>query len=302
MKIKVSKGKPKDTAIPIPASKSLSHRALISAALADGTSRILHPVDNEDTKATLRCLEALGAVIEKDGEDLIIHGTAGKISYDGRIIDCSESGSTLRFMIPLFGLLDEEVKFTGHGRLMKRPQSVYEELFRERGLLFEQADDILKIKGPLTGGSYTVHGNVSSQFISGLLFAMPLMKEDSTLTVIPPYESRSYVDLTLSALKQAEVDVDVQDMTYAVKGDQTYRPFAGAIEGDASQAAFFIALAMMRNMPLTVANMNHDSLQGDSVMLKLAEQFGAQVTAVQRSRPSKRIFPTVRISDRCCLP
>lgn len=288
MKITIRKGTPRDTVIRIPASKSLTHRALITAALAAGTSRIAAPGNNEDIRATLRCLEALGARAEREGQDLIIHGTGGRISYDGRIIDCGESGSTLRFMIPVFCLQDKEVGFSGRGRLMSRPQTVYEDLFRQRGLLFEKRDGILCVRGPLSGGEYSLSGAVSSQFISGLLFALPLLPEDSTIRIEPPYESRSYVQLTLSVLQQAGISITEDGMCCRIRGGQSYHSADTRIEGDASQAAFFIALAMMRRVPLEIANMNHESRQGDAVMLKIAEQFGAEI---RETEDGYRIIP-----------
>ncbi len=277
MKITVSKGNPRDTEISIPASKSLTHRSLITAALAEGTSRITAPVENQDTEATLRCISGLGAVWERDGKDLIIHGTGGRIGSPETLLDCGESGSTLRFMIPLFAMGENMVSFSGHGRLMERPQTVYEEIFREKGLRFEREAGILKVKGPLPAGTYRIRGDISSQFISGLLFALPLADGDSVIEIEPPYESRSYVDLTLSALADAGIEIAEDGLRYAVKGSQPYRPVSSRIEGDASQAAFFIALAMLRQVPLNITNLNHHSRQGDAVMLKLAEQFGAEV-------------------------
>lgn len=280
MNITVSRGNPKDTEISIPASKSLTHRALITAALAEGTSRITAPVENQDTEATLRCLGALGAVWERDGKDLIIHGSGGCFGSAGTLLDCGESGSTLRFMIPIFAMTPEEYHFSGHGRLMSRPQTVYEETFREQGLMFERQDGILKVRGPLSAGSYRIRGDISSQFISGLLFALPLAEGDSVIEIIPPYESESYVDLTLSALADAGIEIEREHLKYHVRGSQKYRPLDTRIEGDASQAAFFIALSMMRQVPLNIVNLNHHSRQGDAVMLKLAEQFGAEVKEI----------------------
>lgn len=279
MKITVSKGNPEDTEISIPASKSLTHRALITASLAEGTSRIIAPAENQDTDATLRCIKALGAIWERDGKDLIIHGS-GRSGSRETLLDCGESGSTLRFMIPIFALTSEEYRFSGHGRLMSRPQTVYEDIFSKQGLLFERQEGILKIRGPLSAGSYRIRGDISSQFISGLLFALPLAEGNSTIEIIPPYESESYVDLTLSALADAGIEIGQEHLKYTVRGSQKYRPLDARIEGDASQAAFFIALSMMRQVPLNIVNLNHHSRQGDAVMLKLAEQFGAEVKEI----------------------
>lgn len=281
MKTVISKGTPVHTAVSIPASKSLSHRALITAALASGTSRIIAAADNNDIQATLRCIKAFGASAETDGEDLLVKGTGGRIRYDGSLIDCGESGSTLRFMIPLFSLCSQEVRFTGSGRLMERPQDVYRDLFLSRSLRFEKEKDILHVQGPLRPGVFDVRGDISSQFISGLLFALPLLDGDSLIRIRPPYESRSYVSLTLSALQNAGIEVREEDMRYVVRGGQSYRPFSSMVEGDASQAAFFIALAMLRKVPLDILNLNHDSRQGDMAMLDIARQSGAEIEEIK---------------------
>ncbi|MBQ3460392.1 MAG: 3-phosphoshikimate 1-carboxyvinyltransferase [Solobacterium sp.] len=276
MEITVSRGMPADTVIHVPSSKSLSHRVLIAAALAEGTSRISRLADNEDIAATRRCIEAFGAKIRTDGNDLIVEGTGGRIRYDGRLIDCAESGSTLRFLIPIAAVTDQEVRFTGHGRLLQRPQTVYEEIFREQGCLFMMNDEQLKVRGPLQSGEYEIAGNISSQFITGLLYALPMLEGDSLIRVMEPFESRSYVNLTLSALKQAGIRIAAEGSLYRIDGGQKYQPFTARVEADASAAAFFIALAMLRKVPLTIAGLNPASAQGDLVMVKIAERLGAE--------------------------
>ncbi len=276
MEITVSRGTPADTVIRVPSSKSLSHRALIAAALASGTSRITQLADNEDIAATRRCIEAFGARTEKDGEELIVAGTGGRITYNGQLIDCAESGSTLRFLIPIAGVTDQEVRFTGHGRLLQRPQTVYEEIFRKQSCRFEMKDGQLTVCGPLRCGTYEIAGNISSQFITGLLYALPMLEGDSVIQVREPYESRSYVNLTLAALQRAGIRIDAEGSVYRIKGSQKYQPFIARMEADASAAAFFIALAMLRNVPLTIADLDPSSAQGDLVMVRIAEQFGAE--------------------------
>ena len=263
-----------DPQVTIPSSKSISHRALIAAALAEGTSRIMMPVENDDTAATISCLKHLGAGFLKEGSDLLVTGCGGRIHYDGQIVDCGESGSTLRFLIPVFALLKEKAVFTGHGRLMQRPQGVYEDIFHQRNLMFEQNGETLVIRGPLTGGEFEVDGNVSSQFISGLMFALPLCKEDSRIRIIPPMASASYVNLTVDALAKAGVKVTGGPLVWDISGNGTYHPFESRIEGDASQAAFFAVLSAITQTPFTVHNLNHDSHQGDMAILKIMKTFG----------------------------
>lgn len=272
----------KDNAeVSIPSSKSLSHRALICASLARGDSLIINPARNDDTEATMRVMKCFGASFEEQNENILVHGIDGKMSYNHEKADCGESGSTLRFLIPLAGLLSQEVVFTGHGRLMERPQTVYEELFRQNGLLFKQKNDGLHIRGPLHAGNYSVKGNVSSQFISGLLFAFPLCNENSMIRVQPPFESSSYVNLTLDALSKAGVHIQTEDLVYKIPGNQSYHPIHEKIEGDDSQMAFFAELAMIQKRPVRVINMSHDSHQGDHVIINIIQKLGGNVTEVE---------------------
>ena len=262
------------TDISIPSSKSLSHRALICAALAEGESIIADLVENKDTEATIRCLRQLGASFERNGNVLHVKGTSRKTIYDGSVLDCNESGSTLRFLIPVFAALHEHARFTGHGRLMERPQDVYADLFHRQGLLFEKMDSVLKVQGLLKGGEYSIMGDVSSQFISGLLFALPLLKEDSVLHVSEPFESRSYVGLTMDALEKAGIVVKMNGNDLFIPGNQTYRPFETRIAGDESQAAFFGVLSAMTGTSLKVCNVAEHSHQGDRVYRDVLKQAG----------------------------
>ena len=193
-------------------------------------------------------------------------------------MDCCESGSTLRFLIPIASLTGQEVTFTGRGRLMERPQSVYETLYREQDLRFEQTSAGLTVAGALTPGEYRLAGNVSSQFISGLLFALPLLDGDSTLHLIPPVESRSYIDLTRAV--QAAFGVTsrwLDGNTLALPGRQHYHPCDHAVEGDYSQAAFPAVLGAVCG-GVTVTGLSPDTLQGDAVILDILHRCGAQFT------------------------
>ncbi|MBO7703810.1 MAG: 3-phosphoshikimate 1-carboxyvinyltransferase [Solobacterium sp.] len=295
MKAVITPGRSEGSAVRIPSSKSLSHRALIAASLAKGESEIRNLVENNDTEATMNCLKQLGAEFTKT-EDGVLHvkGTNGVSDYTGELLDCGESGSTLRFLIPLFSLTGKEVRFTGHGKLMSRPQSVYEELFRERGLRFEQEGEILRIKGALPSGSYRVKGDISSQFISGLLFALPLLDGASTITVIPPYESRSYVGLTEDVLALSGIHVKDALNKIRLLGYDQYQPIHTVIDGDDSQGAFFAVLALVSGMPLTVEGMRHESRQGDHVIIRLIEAAGGRSIPVEggyRFEPGKTIKP-----------
>ena len=271
----IQPGRTAGSPVQIPGSKSLSHRALIAAALSQGDTKICGLVENNDTKATMNCLVHLGASFEHTEDGLLIHGIGTGLSYDGSRIDCGESGSTLRFLIPLFSLTDQEVCFTGHGKLMSRPQTVYEELFRKQGLRFEQDAEFLRIRGSLRPDAFVVRGDISSQFISGLLTALPLLNGASSITVLPPYESRSYVGLTMDVLENAGIRFKETGDTILVPGNQHYHCAASLqVEGDDSQGAFFAVLAMTSQLPISVSGMRKESRQGDHVIVSLIEQAG----------------------------
>lgn len=280
MKKIIVPGKIMPAQISIPSSKSLSHRALITAALADGVSVIHSLAENNDTRATLSIMEKAGASFTKEGNDLIVHGMH-QMSYDGSVLDCGESGSTLRFLIPLFSLSAEEAVFTGHGKLMERPQNVYEEIYAKQGLLFQKINEELHVKGPLQSGTYALQGNVSSQFISGFMFALPLLAGDSVIEVKPPYESASYVGLTMDALKRSEIQVEQEGLSYRIKGQQVYQPIDCTVEGDDSQMAFFAMEALIHHVPLDVLNIRHDSRQGDHVIVGLVKRMGGQAEEIE---------------------
>lgn len=279
MNVTVSKGNLHDFSVCLPASKSLSHRALIAAGLSSTECRLHHVADNNDTSATMHALKMRGASFTKDGEDWLVHGCShGAIPVQP--IDCGESGSTLRFLIPLFAAQPGTAAFTGHGRLMQRPQSVYADLFAKQGLRFEKQGDILYAEGPLSCGTYQAAGDVSSQFISGLLFALPLLPGESRIIVSEPFESESYVGLTLDILHKAGIRVNRQGNTFTVPGNQTYHMPAYTVPGDDSQAAFFAALALISGKDGDILNMDHDSHQGDHVILDHMRAFGAEVSEI----------------------
>ena len=263
--------------IAAPPSKSMAHRAVLCAALAKGTSHLHHLAFSKDISATLGAAGRLCARVTTGENDAVVEGLGRFLPVDAPV-DCCESGSTLRFLIPLASLTGQEVTFTGRGRLMERPQSVYKTLYQQQGLRFEQSADRLTVEGALTPGEYELAGNVSSQFISGLLFALPLLDGDSTLHLIPPVESRSYIDLTRAV--QAAFGVTsrwLDGNTLALPGRQHYHPCDHAVEGDYSQAAFPAVLGAVCG-GVTVTGLSPDTLQGDAVILDLLHRCGAQFT------------------------
>ena len=266
MRVKVSPSQVAGS-IAIPSSKSLAHRAIICASLAQGTSTISNITYSKDIDATIACMEALGATIKKQETSCIITGTNVKKRTMPVSMDCNESGSTLRFLIPLCALSNQKATLMGHGRLMQRPMDVYTKIFDEQQLTFQQTDHI-EVCGPLRSGTYTIRGDISSQFITGLLFALPLLDQESQIAIIPPFESKSYVDLTLQMLRSFGITIHpIDDTHYQIPTHQSYLAGDVRVEGDWSQAAFYTVLGAIQG-PLTLKNMNADSLQGDKVVIE----------------------------------
>ncbi|MGN8896044.1 3-phosphoshikimate 1-carboxyvinyltransferase [Flavonifractor sp. HCP28S3_F3] len=229
-----------------PPSKSQSHRILIAAALGTEKSRIGNLGRSEDIDATRRCMAAL----KTPGNGL-------------PELDCGESGSTLRFLIPVALALRGGGRFIGHGRLMERPQQPYFAIFREKRIAWEQKDGTLTVRGRLTPGDYTLPGDVSSQFVTGLLYALPLLEGDSRILLTTPLESRGYIDMTLDALEQFGVKAEYDgDCVFRVPGNQKYQARDVVIEADWSNAAFWYA-AVSLGCELDIQGLNAFSAQGD---------------------------------------
>ena len=248
-----------------PPSKSMAHRQLISASLAFGESRLEGVSLCEDVAATVDCLRALGIDCRLDGTDATVRGglDASRIEK-GTILPCRESGSTLRFLLPLGLLSSNEVLLTGAPSLLRRPMTVYRELCEAHGLSFAQAEEGIRVKGPLTAGEYTLPGNVSSQFVSGMLFALTQTDGESLLHVTPPIESASYIHMTVAALRAYGADVEWRDAcTLCVRGKRLLST-DGCVEGDFSGAAFLEAFRLFDG-DVEVTGLLEDSLQGDRV-------------------------------------
>ena len=255
----------------------MAHRAVLCSALAKGTSHIENLEFSKDISATLAAAGQLCARVESGPADVLVEGLGHFRPVFGPV-DCCESGSTLRFLIPLASLTGQSITFVGRGRLMERPQSVYETLYREQNLHFEQANGQLTVAGSLRSGEYTLAGNVSSQFISGLLFALPLLAGDSTLHLIPPVESRSYIEMTRAA--QAAFGVTshwLDDTTLCIPGGQQYHPRDYIVEGDYSQAAFLAVLGAVKG-GITLTGLAAETLQGDAAILDILRRCGAVFT------------------------
>lgn len=256
-----------------PPSKSIAHRLLIAAALADGVSTVRGIAMSQDVEATLRCLTALGGRWKETTPGVLeITGTGGRrAGEDLPRLDCGESGSTLRFFIPIALAVAGGGVFTGHGRLMERPQGPYFDLFREKGISYEQKDGVLTVRGHLEPGEYKLAGNVSSQFFTGLLFALPLLGGPSVIRSTTEVESRDYIAITRQVLETAGVETTCKDnfRTLEITGG-TYYPIDETVEADWSQAAFWYTAQGLGNS-LTIQGMNPKSIQGDRVMASFAE-------------------------------
>lgn len=264
-------------AVTPPPSKSQAHRLILCAALAGGRSVIRNLAFSQDIRATLGCVSALGASwTEQESGVVAVDGIGGR-EYTGALphLDCGESGSTLRFLIPIALAVAGGAEFSGRGRLMQRPQKPYFDLFNRMGIKYEQKDDRLRVEGRLSAGEYRMAGNVSSQFFTGLLYALPLLEGQSRIIPTTALESEDYIRMTIQAQKLAGLSVEeLPDGGYAVQG-QRYRPMDVAVEADWSQAGFWYA-AKNLGSDLTICGMDEHSLQGDRRIAEFAALLGRE--------------------------
>ena len=264
MKVRIERGVANGK-VYAPPSKSVSHRLMISAALANGKSTIRGVSDCEDVKATVSCLSAIGAKFEKKESDFTVYGTDVKSATPSEPLDCNESGSTLRFILPIASLSNKPVSFVGSRRLMQRPMSVYENIYSDRGLFYHSDEEKLTVRGALSGGEYCVPGNVSSQFVSGLIFALAQAEQESLIKIEPPIESLPYILLTLDAVRKFGITADFIDgNTIKIPPRQTFSPTDVTVEGDYSGAAFTEAFNLLGGN-VSVLGLNPESLQGDKI-------------------------------------
>lgn len=271
MKVRINKGTARGK-VDAPPSKSMAHRLLICAGLSSETCTVHGIAESEDVLATLDCLKAIGAKWERRGDAITIQGVDIKKISPSEILPCRESGSTLRFFVPICLVSGANAILSGSERLMERPLGIYENLCHERNMIFSQDKTSLMVKGPLLPGNFKLAGNVSSQFISGLLFVLPLLDGDSTLTITPPIESRAYIDMTLSALSTFGVKAVWKDEnTISIQGNQRYCAEEAYVEGDYSNAAFFEALNVFGGN-VEISNLIPDSIQGDRVYKDMFER------------------------------
>ena len=252
-----------------PPSKSMAHRALICGAFSE-RSIIKNIAYSKDIYATLDCLEKLGAHIEKFDDYVIIGGLSLGEVEDKTELFCNESGSTLRFMIPICMLCGKSITLKGSKRLFERPLSVYESIAKDQNILFEKSYDRVVVNGCLKCGEYYIPGDISSQFITGMLYALSLLENDSKITVTGKFESASYIDLTLSAMKAFGVDIKRENNVFYIKGGQKYLPKEYAVEGDCSNAAFLEGFNLLGGS-VKVCGIEKATLQGDRVYAEMYE-------------------------------
>ena len=256
----------------VPPSKSVAHRMIIAAALSDGISTISNLFPSVDITATMDCMKALGAKISFSDNTAVIEGI--KNSPDKAVLDCHESGSTLRFLIPVACALGIDAEFIGRGKLPQRPITPFLDELPRHGISFKlpENDDNLpcSVHGKLTGGRFEVDGGISSQFITGLLFALPLLNEDSEIVLTSPLQSKPYVDITIGVLRDFGCEISETNTGYFVKGNQRLVPFSDAVEGDFSQAAFFY-VANALGSTIEIAGLNENSLQGDKAIVEICK-------------------------------
>ncbi|MCQ2081923.1 MAG: 3-phosphoshikimate 1-carboxyvinyltransferase [Lachnospiraceae bacterium] len=271
-KLKIDNKKLNTTAI---ASKSYVHRLLIGAALSSKPSYIFSNIISKDMEATVNCLNALGADIEIEADGFNVKSGVSK--QDIVNLDCNESGSTARFMLPLAAFLSNESTMTGHGKLPERPFGPLTKALGAHGVTCSSEFLPITTKGELKAGDYELPGNISSQYITGLLIVLPLLDGDSKIIITTELESKGYIDITLDVLKQFGIEIEFKDNIFYIKGNQTYEGDEKIYaEGDWSNSGFLLGLGAIDG-EVTLKGLNPDSLQGDRGILDILKVFGADV-------------------------
>lgn len=259
----------------VPSSKSLLHRYLFAAALAEGKTVIKNVSFSNDINDSIEFLKLFKKKIKFNKNMIIVYEDKNNNIKNASLI-MKDSATTLRLAIPVLGALSNKTIIRTSERLLERPFSVYQDIFLKQKLNFIFGKDIIEFTGPLKAGLYEIPGFISSQFISGLLFALPLLHSDSVLKVIRPIESLSYVNLTLSVLKKAQIKVEKKQNLYLINGNQKYQSFNINCEGDYSQAAFFIGLGLI-NSKVIIGNFNKNSIQGDKQMIDIVKKLNGNI-------------------------
>ncbi len=274
--------------VTVPASKSQAHRLLICAALGEGETTLRCDGISRDIEATVRCLRAMGAEIEEEAGAIRLRALE-RLPDGEAVLPCSESGSTLRFLLPAAGALGLRAVFRMEGKLPRRPMTDLVQALCARGMEIRQEGDRLYASGRLRPGTFTLPGNVSSQYISGLLMALPRLEGDSLLRVTGPVESADYIAMTEDALEKSGILLEKEGQDYRIPGFQRPRlPGELRVERDWSGAAFFLALGALSEGGVTARDMDPASRQGDRRIVSLLRDFGASVTEEHGNITAKR--------------
>ena len=263
--------------VKVPASKSMAHRALIMAALGKRPVRIFCDGISKDIEATINCLNSIGAEIKTQDDSILVSPIAA-IPQEICRLECGESGSTLRFMLPIVGALGIDAEFYPKGRLIERPLAPLDKVLFEHGVKVIKGEKTIRCSGKLIPGEYEIAGNVSSQYISGLLMALPLLDGGSKLKVTGEVQSKSYIEMTEEVIGKSGIDIGKSGFTYDIKGSQTVdMPAEYEVEGDYSSASFFLCMGALSEKGITVKGLKPDSKQGDRAILDVIRRFGASV-------------------------
>ena len=274
MTVTLTPGPLRGTAAAIP-SKSQAHRLLLCAALSDASCALICDGTSKDIEATIGCLRAMGAEIVRNGDILQITPISAPVGVCD--LPCGESGSTLRFLLPVCGALCLTARFHMEGRLPQRPMGPLTEALTAHGMAIHQEGDILHCSGQLRPGDYALPGDVSSQYITGLLFALPRLCGESRLHLTTKLESGAYVAMTLDALALCGVEIEVTEDGWRIPGSQRpHVPVGCRVEGDWSNAATLLCAGAVAG-PLTLTGLRMDSTQGDRQVLDILRRFGAKV-------------------------
>lgn len=281
MNVRIRPGRACGT-VSAPPSKSYAHRLMLCAALTEGKSTVGGIAESQDMLATLDCISALGIPYTRTGDAVTFDGGLRGFP-DGTVFPCRESGSTLRFFLPVALAKQGSAVFTGAKRLIERGVSVYETLFADKGITLEKDAESIRVCGKLPAGEYTIDGGISSQFVTGLLYALPLLDGDSTLRVLPPVESRPYIDITLDALRRFGVCVEEREENcFYIQGNQRYVNSNVTAEGDWSNAAALLAFNLAGG-DVCVTGLNENSVQGDRVCVEALEKLKAPGAGIDLS-------------------
>lgn len=265
--------------VEIAESKSYAHRMLICAALAKEPSKVICLQSSEDIDATIRCIKALGANVERLEDGFYV--TPIKKVPDFSEMDCGESGSTLRFILPVIGALGANTQIKMSGRLPQRPlEPLWSQLCKNGMTLSKKTEDVLECGGKLRSGIFTLPGNISSQYISGMLFALPLLEGDSELVITGNIESKAYIDITTEVLEKFGIELEFSENRFKIKGGQRTELTGSCevrAEGDWSNAAFWLCAGALSERGVTCTGLNFESVQGDRKIVEILQQFGAKV-------------------------